>query len=98
MAHSNILSAQSPSNLSRYDEGIISELRTRGTPLSLMIGEEFSIVRAHVTSGVAASMLAPLGRGAVNKFKTLDGNMVLVDAFVTHAMARRMLAASRQVA
>lgn len=98
MARSNTLPAQSPSALSRYDEGILNQLRTRGTPVSLTLEDDIAAVQAYVTSGVAARMLAPLGRKAVGKFKVLAGNMVLVDAIVTLNMATKMLAGTRQPA
>ena len=98
MARSNTLPAQSASSLSRYDEGILKQLRRRGTLVSLTLDDGFAVVQAHVTSGVAARMLAPLGRKAVGMFKPLAGNMVLVDAMVTLDLATKMLATNTQPA
>lgn len=56
------------------------------------------MVQAHVTSGTAVRMLAPLGRKAVSMFKPLAGNMVLIDAWVSLEKAMEMLAANTQPA
>jgi hypothetical protein len=98
MARSNTLPAQAQSALSRYDEGILEQLRRRGTSVSLVVEDDFAVVQAHVTSGAAARMLAPLGRKAVGMFKPLAGNMVLIDAWVPLDTATKMLAANTQPA
>jgi hypothetical protein len=98
MARSNTLPAQSPSALSGYDEGVLKHLRRRGTSVSLLVEDDFAVVQAHVTSGAAARMLAPLGRKAVGMFKPLAGNMVLIDAWVPLEKAMQMLAANTQPA
>jgi hypothetical protein len=98
MARSNALPAQSSSALSGYDEGILEHLRRRRTSVSLVVEDDFAVVQAHVTSGTAVRMLAPLGRKAVGMFKPLAGNMVLIDAWVSLEKAMEMLAANTQPA
>ncbi len=96
--HTATLSAQPVSVLNTYEAGAIQQLRDRGASTSLEIGPFYSVVEAHVTSGVAVRMLAPLGRRAIGKFKALDGNMVFIRAAVSPNMAARMLAAARPLA
>lgn len=76
---------------------IIGRLSELGTDFRLVLDEDDALLEAHVSSGVAARMLKPLGRLAVGQFHALPGNMVVIDAVVSPEVARRMLAAARRV-
>lgn len=71
----------------------IAELIERGTPVALTWDTDAAIVDAYVTSATAVRMLKPLGRDAVGKFRALPGNMVAIEAIVTHDVAIKMMAA-----
>jgi hypothetical protein len=68
-------------------------LARRGTDLILAIEDGNALVRCHVSSAVAAAMLAPLKGDATGQFRPLPGNLVEIDAAVTLAAALEMLEA-----
>jgi hypothetical protein len=80
------------------NEAKIRQFKERGVSISLGLEEDCALIGAYVTSAVAARMLAPLGRKAFGQFQALPDNMVLVEAIVSHNMAKRMLAAAQQTA
>lgn len=69
------------------------ELARRGSDILLAVDEGNVLIQCHVSSAVAAAMLAPLGGDAVGQFRTLPGGMIEIDAAVTLSVAGRMLAA-----
>jgi hypothetical protein len=77
---------------------IISRLKARGVRMSLIWDVDAAVIEAYVPSGQAARMLAPLGRWALGQFKAMPGNMVLIDAIVTHRQAEQMLRAAHATA
>lgn len=71
----------------------ITELIARGTPISLTWDADAAVLDAYVTSATAVRMLKPLGRKAVGKFRALPGNMMAIEAIVSHDVAIEMMAA-----
>jgi hypothetical protein len=68
-------------------------LARTGTSILLAIDEGNALLQCHVSSAVAAAMLAPLGGEAIGQFRPLPGGLVEIDAVVTLDVAGRMLAA-----
>ncbi|MET4332019.1 hypothetical protein ABIB80_007881 [Bradyrhizobium sp. i1.15.2] len=68
-------------------------LARRGTDLILAIEDDNALIRCHVSSAIAAAMLAPLKGNAAGQFRPLPGNLVEIDAAVTLAAAMKMLEA-----
>jgi hypothetical protein len=68
-------------------------LARRGTDLILAIEDDSALIRCHVTSAIAAAMLAPLKGKAAGQFRALPGNLVEIDAAVTLTTAIQMLEA-----
>jgi hypothetical protein len=73
---------------------IVDRLKARNVPISLILDVDAAVIQAHVPSGQAARMLKPLGRKAFGQFHAIPGNMVVIDAIVTHRQAERMMAAA----
>jgi hypothetical protein len=63
------------------------------TDLIFVVDEDCVLVQCHVSSAVAATVLAPLKGKAAGQFRPLPGNLVEIDAAVTLAVAAKMLAA-----
>jgi hypothetical protein len=80
------------------NEARIRQFKDRGVSFSLGLEDDCALIGAYVTSAVATRMLAPLGRKAIGQFEVLPDNMVLVEAIVSHNMAKRMLFAAREAA
>ena len=80
------------------NEAKIRQFKERGVSFSLDLEDDCALIGAYVTSAVATRMLAPLGRKAIGQFEAMPGNMVLVEAIVSHNMAKRMLAAAQRTA
>lgn len=78
------------------NEAKIRQFKERRVSFSLGLDEDCALIGAYVTSAVATRMLAPLGRKAVGQFKVMPDNMVLIEAIVSHNMAKRMLFAAHQ--
>ncbi|MCK1617435.1 hypothetical protein IVA96_12410 [Bradyrhizobium sp. 159] len=68
-------------------------LARRGTNLILAIEDGNALVRCHVSSAIAAAMLALLKGKAAGQFRDLPCNLVEIDAAVTLPMALRMMEA-----
>lgn len=68
-------------------------LARHGTDLILAIEEENALVPCHLSSAIAAAMLAPLNGKAAGQFRALPGNLVEIDAAVTLPIALKMLEA-----
>ncbi|MCK1622390.1 hypothetical protein IVA98_03850 [Bradyrhizobium sp. 160] len=68
-------------------------LARRGTDLILAIEDGNALVRCHVSSAIAAAMLAPLKGKAAGQFRALPDNLVEIDAAVTLPVALRMMEA-----
>lgn len=68
-------------------------LARRGTDLILAIEGDNALIQCHVSSAIAAAMLAPLKGEAAGQFRPLPGNLVEIDAAVTLAAAMKMLEA-----
>jgi len=68
-------------------------LARRGTDLILAIEDGNALVRCHVSSAIAAAMLAPLKGKAAGQFRPLANNLVEIDAAVTLPMALLMVKA-----
>jgi hypothetical protein len=68
-------------------------LARRGVDMYLAMDDDGVLLQCHVSSAIAAAMLAPLKGKAAGQFRPLPGNLVEIDAAVTLPMARRMLAA-----
>lgn len=75
------------------NSSIADDLARKGVDMLLSVEDCGVLIQAYVSSGVAARMLAPLGRKAVGQFRSMTGNMVEIDAVMTHAMAAMVLAA-----
>ncbi|MCK1541627.1 hypothetical protein IVB12_06440 [Bradyrhizobium sp. 179] len=87
MRNSTALRTSSHSN----DLGAL--LARRGTDLILAIEDGNALVRCHVSSAIAAAMLAPLKGKAAGQFRALPDNLVEIDAAVTLPVALRMMEA-----
>ncbi|MDA9450758.1 hypothetical protein XI04_32730 [Bradyrhizobium sp. CCBAU 11430] len=80
------------------DTEIGRELARRKVDLLLSIEGPYALIQCHVSSAVAAAMLAPLKGRAAGQFRALAGNLVEVDAAVTLPMATKMLNAKSEAA
>lgn len=72
---------------------IADELNRKGVEMLIWSEDCGVLLQAHVKSGMAARMLAPLQGEAIGMFRCLPGNMVEIDAIMSHAMAAKVLAA-----
>jgi hypothetical protein len=72
---------------------IADELDRKGVEMLIWSEDCGVLLQAHVESGMAARMLAPLGGEAIGQFRCMPDNMVEIDAVMTHAMAAKVLAA-----
>jgi hypothetical protein len=72
---------------------IADELDRKGVEMLIWSEDCGVLLQAHVNSGMAARMLAPLGGEAIGQFRCMPDNMVEIDAVMTHAMAAKVLAA-----
>ena len=85
----------SASSIATSDAIAINWLKARGVSTAILWDDDGAIVRALLTSGQAAAVLKLLGRRAYGAFRVLPDNLVLIDALVSHSLARRVLAAIR---
>lgn len=72
---------------------IADALDRKGVEMAIWSEDCGVLLQAHVRSGMAARMLAPLGGEAIGQFRCMPNNMVEIDAVMTHAMAAKVLAA-----